>query len=367
MGIAILGGASQFKMMAMTRLGQGSLENIDRVGVSIVLVCYNSKNRILPTLERLANQEGIFFPWEVLVIDNNSSDGTSEIVMEAWQARKTPCELRVIKEPKVGTMHARHRGILAAGFRYLLFCDDDNWLHSTYVKTAFETICRDQAIAAVGGIGILEFEPGFNPPAWVKKYEKSFGAGPQGLADGDTTHDKGCLYTAGAILDRIWLDRLYSLGFESSLKGRDGKSLVAGEDTELTYALKLIGGKLHYSPKMHFKHFMPKGRMTWSYLTKMWKSFGYSNFLIMPYKIHFKNGRAHSLNVLILKRVIAVAKTFIVAAFAFFSEGNRNVLQFYKAIGQLKAVLFKYKTFQRNQQMVATLLYNVKNKRVEKL
>lgn len=343
----------------MSGVKQRSLNYIDRNGVSVVLVCYNSKNRIVPTLERLAKQEGISFPWEVLVIDNNSTDDTGIIAQKTWHLRKAPCELRVIKEPRVGTMYARHRGILEAGFRYLLFCDDDNWFHETYVKTAYEIISRDPGIAAVGGKGILEFEEGFSPPQWIKLYEKSFGAGAQGNVDGDTTYGKGCLYTAGAIIDRVWLDRLYTLGFQSSLKGRDGKSLVAGEDTELTYALKLIGGKLFYSSKMHFRHFMPRGRMTWSYLKRMWQSFGYSNFLISPYKLHFKSGKAPSHNVIIAKRLIAVTKGLIRAALALFAEGNRNVLQFYKAVGQLKSAMFNYKTFQKNQRMVATLTKNL--------
>ena len=178
------------------------LKNTDRVGISIVLCCYNSENRIVPTLQHLARQEGISFPWEVLLIDNNSKDNTGVVAVETWQLSSRPCELRIIKEPMAGTMYARQRGINESGFRYLLFCDDDNWLNPIYVKTAFEIIANDPDIAAVGGIGILEFEGDFNAPLWSQKFKKTFGAGPQGRADGDTTYGKGCLYTAGAILDR---------------------------------------------------------------------------------------------------------------------------------------------------------------------
>jgi glycosyltransferase involved in cell wall biosynthesis len=339
------------------------LKNLDRLGISVVLCAYNSKNRIVSTLQHLSQQKGIFFSWEILLIDNNSLDNTSGIALETWTASLSPCELRIIKEPKAGTMHARHRGIVESGYRYLLFCDDDNWFNPLYVKTAFEIIHNDPAIAAVGGCGILEFEAGFNPSEWVEKFKKTFGAGPQGKIDGDTTDGKGCLYTAGAILDRVWLERLYNFGFTSSLKGRDGKSLVAGEDTELTYALKLIGGKLFYSSQMHFKHFMPRGRITWPYVKKMWRSFGYSDFLISPYVNHFKNRRQHAFTVIILQRIIALSRSFVRAVVASFAEGNKNVLQFQRAIGEFKAAVFNYKTFLRNQQMVANLLRHIKNER----
>lgn len=344
-----------------------SLKNIDRSGVSIVLCCYNSKNRIVPTLQHLLKQEGIFFSWEVLLIDNNSTDGTSEIALNVWQVNNSPCELRIVQERKAGTMVARYRGILEAQFRYLLFCDDDNWFHPGYVKNAFEKIQHDTSIAAVGGMGRLEFEPGFTPAVWVVKFQKSFGAGPQGKTDGDTTYGKGCLYTAGAILDRAWLDRLYSLGFESSLKGRHGKSLVAGEDTELTYALKLIGGKLHYSSDMHFKHFMPNGRMTWAYLKRMWEAFGYSDFLISPYKIHFRQGKHKPYFIIILYQLVLLLRSYFLASAALFSHGNNNVLKLYRNLGKLKASLFHYDTFIRNRKMVEKLLAGIKIKKGEKV
>lgn len=343
------------------------LKNLDRLGVSVVLCVYNSKQRIVSTLQHLSQQQGIFFAWEVLLVDNNSSDNTSDIALATWNASKSPCDLRIIKEPRAGTMHARHRGIVESKYRYLLFCDDDNWLNPLYVKTAFEIIHNDPGIAAVGGCGILEFESHFNPPKWVENFKKTFGAGPQGKMDGDTTHGKGCLYTAGAILDRVWLARLYSFGFESSLKGRDGKSLVAGEDTELTYALKLIGGKLFYSSKLHFKHFMPSGRITWPYVKRMWRSFGYSDFLISPYVMHFKNRRRRAFAVIILQRIIAIAKPFRRAASKLFSEGDTNVLQYERALGEFKAAVFNYRTFLRNQQMVTKLLHHLNKDGIEEI
>jgi len=343
-----------------------ALANIDQKGVSVVICCFNSSQRIVPTIEHLCQQKDIDFPWDVILVDNNSTDGTAEIAWETWQKDKGSCPFHIIKELKPGTMYARKKGIEMSNYRYLLYCDDDNWFHEHYVKTAFSIISKDENISAVGGCGILEFELDFSPPQWVEKFKKTFGAGPQGNIDGDTTHGKGCLYTAGAILDRVWLDRLYNFGFTSSLKGRDGKSLVAGEDTELTYALKLIGGKLFYSSEMHFRHFMPSGRITWSYVKKMWRSFGYSDFLISPYVIYFKKRRQHAFAGIMLQGIIGLAKSFARAASASFAEGNKNVLQFQRSVGEFKAAFSNYKTFVRNQQMVANLSRHIKNEGIEK-
>ena len=343
-----------------------ALANIDQKGLSVVICCYNSSQRIVPTIEHLCRQKDIDFAWEVILVDNNSTDGTAEIARKTWLTNEGSCPFHVIKELRPGTMYARKKGIEMSNYRYLLYCDDDNWLHEHYLKTAFSIISKDENISVVGGLALLEFENGLVPPPWIFEFIKGFG-GPQGKNDGDTTFEKGCLYTAGAILDRVWLNRLYALGFESSLRGRDGKSLAAGEDTELTYALKLIGGKLFYSSKMHFKHFMPSGRMRWPYLKRMWQSFGYSSFLISPYKMHFRNRKPHAFTVIILQRIIALARSFVQATFALFAEGDRNVLQLQRAIGQFKAAFFNYKTFLRNQQMVANILRHFKNEGIEKI
>jgi glycosyltransferase involved in cell wall biosynthesis len=332
-----------------------SLANITQNGVSVVICCFNSSSRIVTTLEHLLKQINITFPWEVVIIDNNSSDGTAKIAIDTWTGNNGACPIRIVREPNPGTMRARRKGIEESKYRYLLFCDDDNWLHSNYVKEAYDYIRSDSRIAAVGGMGLLKFEHGFIPPPWLERFKRNFGAGPQGSKDGDTTNGKGCLYTAGCILDRQWLDLLYSMGFKSSLPGRHAKSLVAGEDTELTYALKLLGGQLHFSSKLWFNHYMPKTRLTWSYLKRMWESFGYSDFLLSPYKIHFRT-HEQSLIKLILKQFIVMIWFWLLAWTTFFAEGDENVLKFRRYWGQLNASLCNSSIFFENKKMIENLV-----------
>jgi glycosyltransferase involved in cell wall biosynthesis len=309
------------------------LAALDKAGVSVVICTYNGKERIKPTLKHLASQTDINFDWEVLIIDNNSNDNTASVAAAYWQTLNPPCELKIISELRPGTMYARASGIINAGYRYLVFCDDDNWLVENFIKIAYAAIKGNSDIAAVGGMGILVFETDFKIPAWLNKYANYFGSGPQGAEDGDTTENKGCLYTAGAILDRVWLNRLYDAGFESFLKGRDSKSLVAGEDTELTYALKLIGGRLFFCSEMQFNHFMPSGRMNWNYLVRLSNAMGYSNYLLRPYSLI---KRQFITDYLITTGLII--KYFTKALFGLFKEGNDNMIIYSFFIGQLRAV-----------------------------
>jgi glycosyltransferase involved in cell wall biosynthesis len=259
------------------------LNNLDKIGVSVVIVTYNGKLRLSKTFDHLRNQINIDFPWEILLVDNNSSDGTAEFVSSYWNKIEAKCELRIINEQKPGTMNARYCGIVNARYRYLLFCDDDNWLSSNYIKWAFDKIYGNSEIAAIGGYGNLAFDEQFVPPQWIFTYQGKFGCGPQNFKEGELSGYKRSLYTAGAIFDRVWLNKLYILGFVSALQGRDGRTIVAGEDTELTLALDKIGGKLFYFKKLHFFHYMPPERLSKLYLKLLSKASSEGSYYIDIY------------------------------------------------------------------------------------
>jgi len=322
-------------------------------GVSIVVVTYNGAGRIEETLKHIAGQSGLNFDIELLVIDNCSTDDTASKAKELWKEYGKPFTLKVIAEPRQGTMYARKRGIDESSYRYILYCDDDNWLSPDYVSVAYHIIKSSSEIAAVGGKGVAYYKQGIEVPGWMHLYEKNLGTGPQGT-DGDTTYAKGCLYTAGAILDKLWIEKLYSRGFKSILKGRDGNSLVAGEDTELTYALKLIGGRLYYSSEMTFKHYIPENRVQWDYIKKLWYSFGVSDFIISPYPQHFSKrpvsnvrflaGRLKDIFLLLFKKMIFGHKV-----------GDKRILLLERQKGNLYSY-FKYRAnFKACQNIVKEL------------
>jgi hypothetical protein len=133
------------------------------------------------------------------------------------------------------------------------------------------------------------------------------------------------------------------MGFESALQGRDGKTLIAGEDTELTYALKLIGAKLYYSSKMQFQHYMPKERIHWEYLKRLWASFGYSEYVISPYNNYFNKRKLPLRYVQFFKTVKAIMVLSYIIYKNNYGEGDRKVLVLEKQKGRLRAILFATK------------------------
>jgi glycosyltransferase involved in cell wall biosynthesis len=327
-------------------------------GVSVVIVTYNGSDRIVKTLEYLSRQEAIDFDIELILVDNNSSDQTVESAKFSWKKLGAPFPLRAVTELQQGTMYARKRGAAASQYRYMLYCDDDNWLELKYIMTAYQSIIENEQIAAVGGQGIIELDDEIVVPSWINKFERSYGVGSQGSVTGDITFKKGCLYTAGTILDLAWLDKLYDMGFKSSLKGRDSKTLVAGEDTELTYALKLIGGKIHYNSGMQFKHYMPAARINWKYLRKLWWAFGYAEFVISPYNFYFTNKRAPHFYFLILRVMIKLIIRYSKNVIKGNKEGDYGDLKIMRLKGELSACLKEGCSYKSNIRMIHLLTNN---------
>ncbi|MBC6611656.1 glycosyltransferase family 2 protein [Hymenobacter sp. BT507] len=256
-------------------------------GISVIICCYNSGKRLPETLEHLANQQFSKYPnlaWEVIIVDNASTDATSHIAVTEWSKYNSPAPMRVLLQPIPGTGHAREMGMANVRHAFLLFCDDDNWLNPNYLDLAYDIMIQNKNIAGLGGCGIAVCET--PPPLWFESLQAAYAVGGQGPnPSGPVSLERGFVYTAGAIFRKSAIDAILSNGFQKLLSGRTAKSLGAGEDVELCYAIILSGGEIHYDERLQFQHFMPTGRINWNYFKRLNNSFGITFPFLTPYKL----------------------------------------------------------------------------------
>lgn len=263
-------------------------------GISIIICCYNSSKRLLPTLMAISQQKfETYIPWEVILVDNASTDDTSKVAICIWESfsKNSNVHFSVHYEGIPGLGNARNKGITESKFTFLLFCDDDNWLSPNYVENAYNILSCNPSIAACGGMGIPVFET--EKPFWFDYYAEAFAIGEQ-----DLHTENGrllSLYGAGMAINKNVLFALKNSGFEPQFTGRKGKSLSSAEDTELTYAFVLNGKELYYSKKMIFQHFLPKERLHFAYLKKLFFAFGTDGPLRNLYYAHISNRFFHKL------------------------------------------------------------------------
>ena len=256
------------------------------VGVSVVICTYNG-GRLLPkTLKHLAQQQvPEEVKWEVLVVDNASTDNTQVVICDVWADGKSTVPLTVLYQAKPGLTHARQMAMENATYEFVLFCDDDNWLAPNYVAAAYALMARHPDIGALGGCGELVFES--KAPLWARGHGM-FANGPQAQASGKVKNN--VVYGAGSVIRKSAYDKLSKANFSPLLTDRMGVCLSAGGDYELCYNLALAGYSIWYEDQLRFKHFMPSGRLSWDYTIRLIKEGARSFESIVPYRIFLNKG-----------------------------------------------------------------------------
>jgi len=131
--------------------------------ISVAVCTYNRADVLPKCLESLADQSASSELFEVLIIDNNSTDDTKRIALDFC---KNHNNFKYIFEEKQGLSHARNRAIEEAKGEYLAYIDDDAITDKEWLKKIGSVIQNNKNIVAFGG----PIYPWYNKekPKWFK-------------------------------------------------------------------------------------------------------------------------------------------------------------------------------------------------------
>lgn len=206
--------------------------------------------------------------WEVLVVDNNSTDQTCEVV-EAFR-RRDPRRFRYSFEPRQGKSYALNTGIREAQGDVLAFMDDDVTVDPMWLRNLTSPF-QDGRYSGVAGRVLLD--PSFLAPPWLGLKEP-FNLGGV-LAQFDLGESPGELLTppcgASMAFRKAVLQR-YG-GFRVDLGPCPG-SEIRGEDTELGLRLLAAHEPLRYEPSAIVHHPVPESRARKSYFLRWYFDHG---------------------------------------------------------------------------------------------
>jgi glycosyltransferase involved in cell wall biosynthesis len=243
----------------------------EQKGISVVICCYNSSVKLFPTLEHLAKQDiDNRFPWEIIIIDNNSTDDTVSLAQEWWKELGNPAPLSIEYEKKPGAGHARNKGVWVAAYDYILFCDDDNWLDKNYLALGFDILSAHSEFGLLSGRNEGITEGAF--PEWFYSMQGAFAVGTPYLNSRDIT--KFTTWSAGLFGRKLILRKVFSEIVPLICNGRTGDQPLSGEDNEICKRTALLGYKIQYDYRLFFRHFMAKERLNETYVENLWKGFG---------------------------------------------------------------------------------------------
>lgn len=248
-------------------------------GVSIIVCCYNSGSKLIPTLNHLAGQKIVRgVNYEVILVDNNCTDNTVSIGTETWALLNTPYPLKIIRQKESGLNYARQAGIQAASFEYLIFCDDDNWLCDDYGEKAYNLLEAMPGVGLIGGVGeAITEQPA---PRWFNELN---GFGYAVGAEGRQSGYVDSVYGAGMVLRKSLIDGSTNKIASFVLSDRLGENLSSGGDTEISMIFKRRGYEIYLETSLTFKHYIANNRLNWKYYLKLRKSFGQASAYLQLY------------------------------------------------------------------------------------
>jgi glycosyltransferase involved in cell wall biosynthesis len=251
-------------------------------GMSFVVCCHNSACRLSDTLAHLAAQRvPAGAAWEVVLVDNASTDSTVETARRIWGVGPAP--LRFVEEGRHGLTRARLAGAAAARYDAMTLVDDDNWLAPDWSAVALDALRAHPEAGALGGQSAAV--PEIPPPVWFLPFAENFAVGAQAPASGDVTKSRGYLWGAGLVIRRAAWEDLLGAGFEFLLGDRTGGHLRSGGDTEICHGLRLRGWSLRYEADLFFRHFVPETRLRWRYFRRLFRSFGAASVVLDTYRL----------------------------------------------------------------------------------
>jgi glycosyltransferase involved in cell wall biosynthesis len=128
--------------------------NSNKIKASIIIPTFNRQASLLETLDSLFNQTFPRENFEIIVVDDGSTDETEKVMIEM---EKNHFNLRYLRQENKGAASARNLGILNANGEIIGFTDDDCTVNSTWIISAVESFERNE-ISGVQGITLPERE-----------------------------------------------------------------------------------------------------------------------------------------------------------------------------------------------------------------
>ena len=262
--------------------------------VSVVVCSYNRADSLRSALESLTALQTDGFTYEVVVVDNASSDHTADVIHQA--AESSSCPVRYVMEKEPGVSFARNTGVRSAKGQWIYFFDDDQLAEPQLLVEMLKG-AKENNVKCTGGGMKLKFvcddlvtlaEPR-NLKPWVRVMFNC--TQTTDVYSRKDTPGTGNMMVHREIFDKIGL-------FRTDL-------VEGGEDTDLYHRMRAVGYEACHVPNAVVHHCIPEFRLEPKYLKLASLRMGshvarreYQEFsrLVFPFRIVARAGQAYGVH-----------------------------------------------------------------------
>ena len=242
------------------------------LAATICICTHNGGDRLKRVIEALSFSRSCGYTWEILIVDNASTDTTKDVIEEL--AQQSTVSIRSVFEENLGISYARLRASEEAKGNIICFLDDDNFAGKGFVHHAVTFFEQHPKCGIVGGKirPIWEHEP--------TELVKKVGSFALALCDhGETPfcyqgRHEGPVGAGMCIRKKLLVEIYKSSNLQHKVSGRVGKKLESGEDLAFCLISKNLGYECWYEPSIQLAHFIPCKRMQKDYLLKLYEGIG---------------------------------------------------------------------------------------------
>ena len=237
--------------------------------VSVVICSYNRAAYIGGALDSLYQQTASKDHFEVIVVDNNSTDGTEQVVAK-WRSENQEGHFHYSTETNQGASFARNTGAQLAKGAWLCFMDDDAVATPSYIENIIQHILAKPEAIGFGGRIIPKYIP--SEPKWMSYYVSSL-VGNFDYAPTACAFENGkYAIESNMIVQKDVYDAIG--GFNTQIPGVVGTLRIGGEGKELFYKILALGHTIYYDPAICVHHVVEVKKLTSEYMYRVASGIG---------------------------------------------------------------------------------------------
>jgi glycosyltransferase involved in cell wall biosynthesis len=247
------------------------------VQISAIICTHNRAGYLSKALQSLVNQSLLKEQFEILVVDNKSTDTTQQVVCEEFAFVPN---LRYFYDPILGLSQARNTGWRNASGEYIAYLDDDAIACPQWLERILDAFSK--AVPQPGGVG-GKVEPIWEVPRpdWLPDPLLSYLTIVDWSEVPTTLDDWRYIAGANMAFPKFILDTIG--GFPMNL-GRQGNQLLSNEEICMRDQIKSRGYTIYYHPEIVVKHHVPASRLTQDWFIRRLYWQGISEAYLLRYQ-----------------------------------------------------------------------------------
>jgi len=232
--------------------------------ISVIICTYNRDKFIGESLNCLAKQTLPAENFEIIVVDNRSTDNTAAIAKK-FIADHQELRARYVMEPNKGLSFARNRGIAEARASIITYIDDDAEVSPNFLESIIDFMRANNNVVGVGGKVIPKYSES-EEPRWISKYLNGF-VGRMDFGDQPKQFDSKMKYPTGC-------NMTYTKEILQKAGGFNNELTFRSDDKYIFHQVTRFSDKIYYVPGAMLYHNIDNDRLSFPNFKKLFLKSG---------------------------------------------------------------------------------------------